>query len=85
MVERQRGDEGNVGVEMKVVFEDGDGDGVERVTVVSAVVMMVSMYQWWRWREGWQPRWGEAWRLLAGACRKTRRKKRGAGNLRGGG
>ncbi|GJS45477.1 hypothetical protein Tco_0595598 [Tanacetum coccineum] len=51
-------DRGDVGVEMKVVFEDGYGDGVERVTVVSAVVMR------WRWREGWQPRYGGAWRMM---------------------
>ncbi|GKF68872.1 hypothetical protein Tco_0198551 [Tanacetum coccineum] len=70
MVERQRGDEGNVGVEMKVVFEDGDGDGVERVTVVSAVVMRWSGgggvrdgsqggSEWWHDGDG-----GGAWRMM---------------------
>ncbi|GKC42085.1 hypothetical protein Tco_1059807 [Tanacetum coccineum] len=38
-----RGDGGDVGVEMKVVFKDGDGDGVERVTVLSAMVMSGGM------------------------------------------
>ncbi|GKD54477.1 hypothetical protein Tco_1287864 [Tanacetum coccineum] len=87
MVERQRGDGGDVGVEMKVVFKDGDGDGMAaKVDRSGGMTEMVVVHG----HDGDDKdggcgdgvRRGGCWLELAG---KTRRKKRGVGNSRGGG